>query len=257
MKKFSLILLYIVFPSGCVPENEAERAGEMELDCAVGKDNYFKPEGKLAFSYIYSGTNTMENGVSEYLYDKQYRLAKMLSETHLINQIFHKINTYTYNELDCLVWEKKYDLVDDQCSFNLAYKKVFDSQNRPIELHVHRADGSQDVVYRNTYNDAGKLVERDVRGEREVYTYLENGRIASMRQYSAGDIAIGHLYRYDEKNRLVAKEYFVSRRDTIPEEGEGNIEEFDYDDQDRLVEKRVYAPTWGFELQARVVFEYY
>jgi hypothetical protein len=54
-----------------------------------------------------------------------------------------------------------------------------------------------------------------------------------------------------------AKENFVIRADSIPESGEGNIEEFDYDEQNRLVESRYYDPNFGFVLRGRITYEYY
>ncbi|WP_157972220.1 hypothetical protein [Pleomorphovibrio marinus] len=37
----------------------------------------------------------------------------------------------------------------------------------------------------------------------------------------------------------------------------GNVEEFDYDDQGRLVEKRLYDPNFRFSPRGRITYEYY
>lgn len=253
MKKFILLSIpfLLIFLSGCVDEEQPIEEIENEI--------FHKPEGKLAFTYVYGGTNTTESRTTEYLYDSESRLTKMRSETHLGSQVFLTATRYTYNERDCLVWDKKYHLIDEQPIFNLAYERIFDSQNRPVEVRVYRADGTERLVYQNHFDDADRLVMRELGGgEREVYTYFDDGRIATMRQqFSNSDLSIGHLYRYDENDRLVAKEYFLSRGDTIPESGEGNIEEFDYDEWDRLSEKRVYDPNFGFVMRGRITYEYY
>lgn len=64
-----------------------------------------------------------------------------------------------------------------------------------------------------------------------------------------------HLYRYNEEGLLVAKEYFKSHE--TPEEGEGNMFEYDYDGQGRLVEEREYVPFHAFALLLRKTYEYY
>lgn len=171
---------------------------------------------------------------------------------------FERITHYGYNELDSLHWEENYNVVDNTPEFAYSYERIFDSLNRHIELRIHRSDGTQRLVYKNNYDETGRMVERDLDSEREVYTYLDNGRIASIRlQFNNSDLSIGQLLRYDARYRLVAKKYFITRGDIIPETGEGNIEEFDYDDQDLLVEKRVYDPRFGFGLQGRITYKYY
>ncbi|WP_035807178.1 hypothetical protein [Lunatimonas lonarensis] len=256
MKKFVLLYLTIlvIFQFGCVTDDqpiEVIEESENEL--------FYTPEGKLAFSFVYGGANTTQSGKTEYLYDSDSRLTKLRSETHVIGQVFHSDTRYEYNELDCLVWDKKYNLIDEEPVFNLAYERIFDPETRQTEVRAHRADGTERWVYRNLFDDNNRLVKREMQGgEWEVYTYMADGKTATMRQqFANSDLSIGHLYRYDDNQRLIAKEYFVIRGDSIPESGEGNIEEFDYDDQNRLVESRYYDPNFGFVLQGRITYEYY
>ncbi|WP_209331251.1 hypothetical protein [Lunatimonas salinarum] len=251
MKKFILLSLTIlvIFQFGCVSEDE-QPIQEIENTA------FFRPSGKLAFTYSHRNAHEYLS-VAEHLYDSEGAKAKTILNNELLGRTI--ATYYVYNELDSLHWERRYNITGDQRVFNLAYERVFDPQNRPIELRAHLADDTERWVYRNHFDDNNRLVNREMpNGEREVYTYLDNGRIATIRiQYNNSDLSIGHLYRYDDKNRLIAKEYFVIRGDSIPESGEGNIEEFDYDEQNRLVESRYYDPNFGFVLQGRITYEYY
>jgi hypothetical protein len=195
--------------------------------------------------------------VSESLYDSKNRVAKIILISEPLASKSITINKF--NELDCLRWQKKYNIVEGIPEFHVGYERVYDSHNRHIELILHHPDGSHQLAYRNEYDESGVLLERDhMIGEKEVYTYFDDGRVATMRwQYTDSDLSIGQLYRYDERNRVVAKEHFMARGGNIPESREGNVEEFDYDDQGRLVEKRLYDPNFGFSPRGRITYEYY
>ena len=249
MNKFILlsIPILLILHSGCVSDDQPIQE--------IENIEYFRPSGKLAFSYSHRG-NGEYLSVAEHLYDSKGRRSKtiMISEPLEIERITH----YVYNELDSLHWEETYNVVENNPEFAYGYERIFDALNRFIERRIHRSDGTQRLVYKNIYDESGRMVERNLDTEREVFTYFDDGRIATIRlQYNNSDLSIGQLFRYDTKDLLVAKEYFITRGDSIPESGEGNIEEFDYDDKNYLIEKRFYDPNFGFGLQGRITFEYY
>jgi len=68
-------------------------------------------------------------------------------------------------------------------------------------------------------------------------------------------VIVGHLYRYDDKENLLAKEFF--RTFDPPQEGEGNAEEYEYGEGNKMKEMREYDPFWGFPLVRKWRYYYF
>lgn len=92
-------------------------------------------------------------------------------------------------------------------------------------------------------------------GERQVYHYDGDGKI-SLRLWMLEDVVFeGYIYRYNERGLLVAEEFFKSN--VIPEQGEGVALEYNYDERDRMIEKRRFDPYWGFVMTDILTYRYW
>ncbi|MBR9778125.1 MAG: hypothetical protein GYB55_25085, partial [Cytophagales bacterium] len=175
------------------------------------------------------------------------------------------VDKYLFDDQDRLIERKNYYLDTGIPSLYRRYEHIYEKDGLIEKVISHSQDRPSRFFYQDIYDEEGKLIEKqfteDGYGEKYIYEY-EGDRIRAMLWTSGKNenddtmpIVLGHLYRYNEKGLLVAKEYFKTRK--IPETGEGNMFEYEYDKHDRLIEEREYVPTQGFAPLLRKTYEYY
>lgn len=257
-----MILLASLLGPSCTVQEDPVPVEEIEETVIFDNEELFTPSGLLGYIYTYQFNDKDYSYKSRRFYDEKNRniiRIAMLPEGDTTG-----LSKNIYDDQDRMVERKSYYYSGIRNQY-LRYEYIFENGGQIEKVISHSPDRPSRFFYQNIYDEQGRLIEKqfteDRYGEKYMFEY-EGDRIRAMLWTSGKNenddtkpIVLGHLYRYNEKGLLVAKEYFKTRK--IPETGEGNMFEYEYDKHGRLIEEREYVPTQGFAPLLRKTYEYY
>lgn len=216
--------------------------------------------GKLHYVESFYGDSRFFSSRGDYFYDQKIRVSEVLKKVESNPFAGTYLTRMEYNEKDQMVKLNEYTLEGEHSIHTRATDYFYDDrgyiekfisyyplQGNTIESlpRVYDAKGNLIGVYPNTEDS----------GDRNIYHYDEEGKI-KLRLWMLDDVIFeGYIYRYNERGLLIAEEFFKSN--VIPEQGEGVAVEYDYDELDRIIEKREFDPYWSFVMTNILTYHYW
>lgn len=211
---------------------------------AVIETDLSQPIDRLVQVRFFNRAETNPTGYSNFYYDQQGKQVLVVGMN--MNSDTTGITLSEYDERGNRVRQINFRKRNGEFEWEVATEFVFNSLDMEIETYSLRPDREKILLIEKSYDSIGRLIESRFGMEGYRYAYDENGRVKSESWIIYGNPGTTFrelIYRYDDTNRLIAREVAYGNQDNGP--NLVPLYEYAYDEKGRLSQMKEFDTSFG------------